>query len=338
MLRLALLALLPVACYACAGAKGEGRPGTPQDRASECSQSSGPDTCVERCGCLWTPPPASNASRCTYRPSGNPCCTSVEPWIYPDPSREHLDALLAVGTPLRRNDTIAFFGDSITWLSSYLNRFRDELASGPGTADLGVQLLNFGVNGIKTIGLANGTINVTSSDYIDGRFVKYVYRGFANMLAAADPKPRVAVVQVGINDVWFPGGTGADRAVADAEQYASVLYAQFVRPAAAQGVKLVLASVTVIGEKQAGTNANDKTLDAFQAAMHRVATEGGVPFTDLRAAYTAYESKANGTSQQRHQSTWPHAGILTYDGVHPSEDGDKMLVNQHAGGILAALA
>ncbi len=285
-------------------------------------------------GGAGTPPTAGQD--CGYQPAGNPCCTSVEPWLYPDPDRAPLDSLLGAKTPLRHGDNLAFFGDSITWLDSYLNRFRGELAQGAGTQHLGVTLTNFGVNGVKTLGLANGTINVTSSDYINGTLVKYVYRGFAHMLAAAEPKPRVAVVQVGINDVWFPGGTGPTRAVADAKEYASVLYSQFVQPAAQLGIKLVLASVTVIGEKKPGTNPLDKTLDSFQAAMRQVASEASVPFVDLRAAYIAYETRVNATSS-RHQSTWPHAGILTYDGVHPTEDGDKMLVAQHAAGILKAL-
>ena len=45
--------------------------------------------------------------------------------------------------------------------------------AGEGTKDLNVTLTNFGVNGIKTLGLANGTVNVTSSDYVDGKFNKY---------------------------------------------------------------------------------------------------------------------------------------------------------------------
>ena len=59
---------------------------------------------------------------------------------------------------------VAFFGDSITWLNSYLNHFREILAAGEGTSGLGVRLVNYGINGVKTIGLANGTHNVTGSD------------------------------------------------------------------------------------------------------------------------------------------------------------------------------
>ena len=65
----------------------------------------------------------------------------------------------------------------------------------------------YGINGVKAIGLANGTHSVTSSDQCrldcppgqHGQMEKYTYTGFANMLALT--KPRVAVVQVGINDV-----------------------------------------------------------------------------------------------------------------------------------------
>lgn len=216
------------------------------------------------------------------------------------------------------------------------------LAAGEGTSGLGVHLLNFGINGVKIIGLANGTHNVTSSDQCrlncppgqEGRIVEYTYTGFASMLSLA--KPRVAVVQVGINDVWFPGGTGPTRAVANAQEYATVLQTEFVQPAARLGVKLVLASVTTIGELKAGTNSYDTTLDSFQAAAKQAAAEASIPFVDLRRAYTEFETLVNVSS--RHQSTWPHAGILTYDGVHPATDGDKMLVEQHAGGLLAALA
>ena len=115
-----------------------------------------------------------------------------------------------------------------------------------------------------------------------------------------------------------------------------MLLTEFVRPAAKLGVKLVLASVTTIGELRAGSNDYDATLDSFQAAAKQVAAEASVPFVDLRKAYTEFEELVN--SSARHQSTWPYTGILTYDGVHPATDGDKMLVDQHAGGLLAALA
>ena len=50
--RLLAAAILPSVALACAGAKGEGLPGTDADRASNCGQTAGPDTCFERCGCL----------------------------------------------------------------------------------------------------------------------------------------------------------------------------------------------------------------------------------------------------------------------------------------------
>ena len=78
-------------------------------------------------------------------------------------------------------------------------------------------------------------------------------------------------------------------------------------------------------------------MDAFQAAMRQVAQEGNIPFTDLRTAYQKFEALANASTTRHQGYAWPHAGILTYDGVHPSHDGDEMLVAQHAGGILKAL-
>jgi hypothetical protein len=87
-------------------------------------------------------------------------------------------------------------------------------------------------------------------------------------------------------------------------------------------MQLVLASVTTIGELKAGTNSYDATLNSFQAAAKQVADEASIPFVDLRRAYTEFETLVNVSS--RYQSTWPHAGILTYDDVHPATDGDKM--------------
>ena len=46
---------------------------------------------------------------CTYHASGNPCCTFVSPWIYPDPNTTNIDKLTAAGTPLKKNDTVRVF-------------------------------------------------------------------------------------------------------------------------------------------------------------------------------------------------------------------------------------
>ena len=135
MRALLLLAVAaPRSTRACAGAGGEGLYAGESSNAGNCGQVTGVDTCVERCGCLWTPPTAGQD--CSYHPAGNPCCSFVDPWIYPDPSSTNIDKLLGAGTPLKQNDTIAFFGDSITWLNSYLNHFRAQLEAGAGTGAL----------------------------------------------------------------------------------------------------------------------------------------------------------------------------------------------------------
>ncbi len=80
---------------------------------------------------------------------------------------------------------------------------------------------------------------------------------------------------------------------------------------------LVIASVSTIGEAPDGANPDDAQLDAFSAAQKQVADDLDVPFVPLRDVDEAYETANNCLSL--------HAGLLTYDGVHPSARGGANL-------------
>lgn len=76
---------------------------------------------------------------------------------------------------------------------------------------------------------------------------------------------------------------------------------------------------------------NHAKIITYAQAMQAVAKEEGVPCIDLITRYLAYETANNCLNV--------HGGLLTGAGVHPyTPQGQMMLANAHAEGIIAALA
>ena len=197
---------------------------------------------------------------------------------------------------LRKGERIIFLGDSITQQgigpTGYVTLVRKELSARyPG---LGIEIIGAGVSGNK----------VTDLEARLGRDV-------------IQRKPDVVVIYIGINDVWhwtMPNHVGSTR-----EEFESGLREIIARIQYA-GAEVILCTPSVIGEKLGGKNAEDSTLDAYCEISRKVAHSRGAQICDLRKAFVDYLSVHNGGNAEK--------GILTVDGVHLNEEGNKLVAKE----------
>lgn len=228
--------------------------------------------------------------------------------------------LTATGTPLTAGTRIAFFGDSITWQNNYISRIDAALASGAGTQGKNITLINRGING-------GGVLQIRDGAPDSGYPGSTAQASFASLLTS--DQADIAVVFIGINDVWWRGtsAAGYEQALRDLAASAGV-----------QGVKLVFATISAHFESPVGADPLEPAIDQFSALIRTVAAETDATLVDLRAAYVAYWQNYNYEIRlDGGFSTIQPSGILTYDGVHPTALGNDMLADHLAAGILTAI-
>jgi lysophospholipase L1-like esterase len=233
-----------------------------------------------------------------------------------------LAELTGPGTPLKSGAKIAVFGDSITWLNGYISLIREALAKSPTTHDMDVTLINHGINGGGVLQIRDGS--PTSS--FNGSNNNGPQAAFAQVIAT--DQANIAVVYIGVNDVWWRNTSPEDfeKGMRD-----------IVAAAQAANVKLVLATMSVIGEKPDGSNEKDKKVDAYCEITRQVAKSTGTTLVDLRKDYIAYLQNHNRQMHVDGSLSFKPNGFLTHEGVHPNENGAKMLANMIADGIYRAI-
>jgi lysophospholipase L1-like esterase len=194
---------------------------------------------------------------------------------------------------LKKGDRIVFLGDSITQAGAgpggYVTRIKDALKD--KHQDLEIEVIGAGVSGNKV-------------PDIQSRLQKDVL----------DKKPTLVVIYIGINDVWHfeqnpPTGTPKDK-------YEAGLKDVIGRSKDA-GARVVLCTPSVIGEKTDGSNTNDAKLDEYAEISRSVAKELKIPVCDLRKAFLTKLKADNGDNKAK--------GVLTGDGVHLNEAGNKFV-------------
>ena len=213
--------------------------------------------------------------------------------------------------------TIDYFGDSITWQNGFIGLIDKALqADGNGKS---IKLINRGINGGGVLQVRDGTK--------EGAYPgSSPQKSFAEVIAA--DRADAAVVFIGINDVWWRNTTPADFEQALRDLVAS---------AAAQKTKLVLATLSIHGELPDGTNADDPKIEQFAELTRKVAADTETTLVDLRRAYLAYLQNHNAQLRVDGTIYSKSSGTLTYDGVHPNETGNALLVDLLCDGIVRAL-
>lgn len=201
---------------------------------------------------------------------------------------------------LNPGDRIVFLGDSITELGDqpggYVSIIRDTLTARHPA--LGLEIIGAGVSGDKVPDIQE--------------------RLYRDVLSR---QPGIVFIYIGVNDVWHStmaaGGTPRDR-------YEEGLRRIIGRVTGA-GARAVLCTPSVIGERHDGTNLLDGMLAEYTAVSRRVAREMDIPLIDLRKAFLKYLRGNNVGNRE--------SGILTYDGVHLSAEGDRLVAREILGAL-----
>ena len=211
---------------------------------------------------------------------------------------------------LTKGDRIVFLGDSITQGGGGPKGYITLVKKGVDEKlpDASIECLNAGISGNKVPDLLR-------------RLQKDVL----------DKKPTLVFIYIGINDVWhwqkkqdgtMAGGTPKDKYEAGLKE--------IIGKIKDAGARVILCTPSVIGEKEPGTNDRDKMLDEYADISRAVAKDTGLPLLDLHKAFQDYE-KANNKENKP-------SGVLTTDGVHLNDAGNRFVADQMLGalGIQAA--
>jgi lysophospholipase L1-like esterase len=194
--------------------------------------------------------------------------------------------------PLRASDRIVFFGDSITEQGEGPTGYVSLIRQGLSIAFPGVEVLSAGVSGNKVLQLQERL----SRDVLSKR-------------------PTVVVVYIGINDVWHfeKHATGTPRPV-----YESGLRS-LVSNILKSGIRVILCTPSVIGERRHGENHFDAMLDDYTEIARRIAGEFDLTICDLREAFFAFLLTNNPENRDE--------GVLTVDDVHLNEAGNRLVAD-----------
>ncbi len=203
------------------------------------------------------------------------------------------------GQQLGEHERIVFLGDSITQSGAgpdgYITMVRSRIAE--RLPEASIDVIGAGISGNKVPDLQT-------------RLENDVLR----------LEPTVVFVYIGINDVWHSqSGRGTSK-----EDFETGLK-DIIAKTTATGARVILCTASVIGEKTDGSNELDGMLDEYCQISREVAAETGVGLLDLRSAFIEELKVANPDNSA--------AGVLTTDGVHLNEAGNRFVAEQMLGAL-----
>lgn len=187
---------------------------------------------------------------------------------------------------------VVFFGDSITQAGvnpgGYI-RLIDSIMKAEGVAER-YETVGAGIGGNKIYDL--------------------FLRMDADVLAK---KPDVCIVYIGVNDVWHKtsSGTGTDY-----DKFGR-FYDAVVAKLRNAGIRVILATPAVIGERTDHSNAQDGDLNLYSNWIRQYAAAQKLPLVDLRKVFLDYNLKNNPKNDEK--------GILTSDRVHLNAKGNLLV-------------
>ena len=196
--------------------------------------------------------------------------------------------LILSGMQVQKKDKVLFFGDSITQAGvkpgGYISLMKDRLPE--------QELIGAGIGGNK------------------------VYDLFLRMEDdVLSKKPDIVFIYVGVNDVWHKQssqtGTDPDKFIA--------FYTALIKKMQAAGIKIIVCTPAVIGERTDFSNAQDGDLNRYSQIIRDLASKYGCGLVDLRKAFLEYNLKNNPENKE--------SGILTTDRVHLNPAGNQLVAD-----------
>ncbi len=199
--------------------------------------------------------------------------------------------ILSSGMQIQKPLKVIFFGDSITNAGvkpgGYITLMQEKIKQDGGPS---YELIGAGIGGNKVYDL-----------YL--RFQEDVL----------DKNPDVVVIYIGVNDVWHKQssqtGTDPDKFLA--------FYTAMIKKLQASGIKVIVCTPAVIGEKTDFSNAQDGDLNRYSNIIRDMASKHGCALVDLRKAFLEYNLSNNPSNKE--------SGILTTDRVHLNTKGNQLL-------------
>jgi len=204
-------------------------------------------------------------------------------------------ALILGSFNMQQKKKIIFFGDSITEVGAkpggYITMLQDTLVKAGKSAQF--ELIGAGIGGNKIYDL--------------------YFRMDSDVIAK---KPDLVFIYVGINDVWHKKtyGTGSD------PDKFEKFYNRIIDRIQAGGAKVVICTPTTVGEKKDFVNELDGDLNKYAEIIRTIARNKNVELIDLRKAMVSYLGTNNNANT--------YNGVLTLDGVHMNDKGNRFLANQ----------
>jgi len=200
--------------------------------------------------------------------------------------------------PVKKGDTIVFFGDSITQggggPKGYVTAVKTALNQ--KHPDFGLTFVNAGISGHKVPDLQK-------------RLEKDVL----------SRKPTLVFIYIGINDVWHFTHSATKGQGTPKDVYEAGLK-DLIAKIAAAGARVILCTPSVIGEKTDSSNGQDGLLDEYSSISRKVALDTKSQLCDLNKAFRDYLRANNPENKEK--------GILTSDGVHLNEKGNTLVADE----------
>jgi lysophospholipase L1-like esterase len=202
-------------------------------------------------------------------------------------------ALVSFWAPAKKK--VVFFGDSITQAGvqpgGYIRLMDSLVALDKKSADY--ELIGAGIGGDKIYDL-----------YL--RMEEDVLK----------KQPDIVVIYVGVNDVWHKSSSGTGT---DYNKFGR-FYEAVVAKLQAAGIKVIICTPAVIGERTDHSNPQDGDLNFYSQWIRSFAAKKSIPFVDLRSLFIQYNLANNPENKE--------SGILTRDRVHLTPAGNNLVAKE----------
>jgi lysophospholipase L1-like esterase len=202
-------------------------------------------------------------------------------------------ALVSFWVPAKKK--VVFFGDSITQAGvqpgGYIRLMDSLVALDKKSADY--ELIGAGIGGDKIYDL-----------YL--RMEEDVLK----------KQPDIVVIYVGVNDVWHKSSSGTGT---DYNKFGR-FYEAVVAKLQAAGIKVIICTPAVIGERTDHSNPQDGDLNFYSQWIRSFAAKKSIPLVDLRNLFIQYNLANNPENKE--------SGILTRDRVHLTPAGNNLVAKE----------
>ena len=204
-------------------------------------------------------------------------------------------SMLLMSFNYNKKKKIIFFGDSITQAGIHAGgyiKLMDTILQQEGVQD-NYELVGAGVSGDKIYDL---------------------YLRIENDVLKLNPD--VVLIYVGVNDVWHKSSSGTGT---DFPKFGK-FYEAVVSKLQAAGIKVIVCTPAVIGERTDNSNQQDGDLNLYSNWLRNFTEKNNLPMVDLRAGFMRYNLKNNPQNKE--------SGMLTTDRVHLTPAGNKFVAEE----------